>query len=574
MNGNKGAGMGGRTAIAIVLSFGLMLLFNVILSPEKEAPVQQPQKEQTVQQEKKETPEKETESRKSAFVQKEEAKQEAAAPAQKGEPEKIVKRETGQYLLEFSSKGGILKKILLKNYLREGGKFIEISPRVEGNIAPLYYEIQNFNFKPDYKVEEKGNGNLVFYQEHEGLRIEKEFGFSKDSFHIELQVRIRNLTDKTLLTEGTLRWGKSIGPFLPEDRRTRYDEEIITSYFDRKENSEEEISDNTIARQENIDWVEIDNRYFIVALIPDKAGEYQVKIENRDKVYEEQIAIGNRIQLEGGKVYEKSYTVYMGPKNETYLENYGRNLDSITERGFAPITLIGKGIKYILFWINSWVSNFGIAIILLSLLFKIVLNPLTQKSMESSKRMQALQPQVEAIKKKFKDKPQEMNQKIWALYKKEKANPASGCLPLLLQMPFFFALYQTLPYIVELQNVNFLWINDLSSPDTVAYLSFFKDVPLLPYKLNILPLLLSVFSFFQAKVSQGGHANTGQGKMMEWMMPGLFLFIFWNMPSGLVLYWLMQTLFTIGHQYYINKRPPKKKEEKQAGKKKIAHQKS
>lgn len=252
----------------------------------------------------------------------------------------------------------------------------------------------------------------------------------------------------------------------------------------------------------------------------------------------------------------------MGPKNEQLLKTYNRNLESISERGFSPIVLIGKGIKWLLFWLNSFINNFAWTIILFSLLLKFLLNPFTAKSMESAKKMQALQPQIAALKEKYKNKSQELNAKIWALYKQEKVSPAGSCLPMLLQMPFFFALYQVLPYIVELKNVHFLWIKDLSSPDTVMFIDIFKDIPVLPYRLNILPILMTIFSFIQTKVSHGGQSNTGQGKMMELMMPLVFLFVFWNMPSGLVLYWLLQTVFTIVHQYIKNKQPNKKQSNK------------
>jgi YidC/Oxa1 family membrane protein insertase len=121
-------------------------------------------------------------------------------------------------------------------------------------------------------------------------------------------------------------------------------------------------------------------------------------------------------------------------------------------------------------------------------------------------------------------------------------------------MPFFFALYSVLPFMVELQNANFLWIKDLSSPDTVAYI----NLPMLPNTVNILPILLTIFSFVQTRWFSGGAPATGQAKMMNYLMPIMFLFIFWGMPSGLVLYWLMQTLLSIVQQVYINNRPSKK----------------
>ena len=234
-----------------------------------------------------------------------------------------------------------------------------------------------------------------------------------------------------------------MGPFLEEKKRTRYDEEVMVSYFDVNENAEEKVEEQTITKRVKIDWVGMDNRYFFAAIMPEKVDTYDVYLKNEKTLYDQEIGILQDIKLASKTSAAQNYTIYIGPKDERLLKEYNRNLEAISERGFSLIVLIGKGIKWLLFQINSLAGNFAISIILMTLLFKIILNPLTNKSMESAKKMQTLQPQITALKAKYANAdPKEMNAKIWELYRREKVNPASGCLPMLLQMPFFFALYK------------------------------------------------------------------------------------------------------------------------------------
>ncbi|PKL13600.1 MAG: hypothetical protein CVV50_03300, partial [Spirochaetae bacterium HGW-Spirochaetae-6] len=478
-----------------------------------------------------------------------------------GSPEEVYNLENAKILLSFTNKGAALKQIQMKQFFYEGGKYIDIS--AQSDTYPLYLQVENANLGADYKLLERSANSLTFLQESKDLAVEKKFILGADAYDLTLQIKVTNKGNANWTSRSMLRWGTSMGPFLEEKKRTRYDEEIMVSYFDVNENSEEKVEEQTITKRVKIDWVGMDNRYFFAAIMPEKTDTYDIYLKNEKTLYDQEIGILQDISLASQASAAQNYTIYIGPKDERLLKEYNRNLEAISERGFSLIVLIGKGIKWLLFQINSVAGNFAISIILMTLLLKILLNPLTNKSMESAKKMQTLQPQITALKAKYANAdPKEMNAKIWELYRREKVNPASGCLPMLLQMPFFFALYNVLPYIVELKDTNFLWITDLSSPDTVAYVNL-----LLTNNLNILPLLLTVFSFIQTKVSQGGHANTGQGKMMEGLMPIIFLFIFWNMPSGLVLYWLMQTVFTILHQLYKNHRPSKKK----SSKKKIAN---
>ena len=200
--------------------------------------------------------------------------------------------------------------------------------------------------------------------------------------------------------------------------------------------------------------------------------------------------------------------------------------------------------------INKYIGNLGWSLVLFSLLSKIVFMPLTIKSNESMKKMQQLTPKLNEIKAKYKDKPDLMQKEMMKLYRENKVNPMGGCFPLLLQMPFFFALYSALINSIDLWNAPFIfWMKDLSMPDTVATVAGFS--------LNILPIIMTGTTFLQQKLSTVEAA--GQQKALMMIMPLMFIFIFWNMPSGLVLYWALQNVFQIMHQLFINYRAKAKK---------------
>ena len=195
------------------------------------------------------------------------------------------------------------------------------------------------------------------------------------------------------------------------------------------------------------------------------------------------------------------------------------------------------------------------AIILLTVLIKILFFPLTQKSFESTSKMSMLGPKIEEIKKKYQGKPEKLNQEMMALYRKEGVNPVGGCLPLLLQMPIFFALFELLNNAFDLRGAPFIapWIGDLSAPE--SFLPFGFTLPLLNWdELRILPFVMLGTTLLQSRISQNPSAMQPQMKMMMYAMPIFFFFILYSMPSGLVIYWTMQNMLSIAQQLYINDR--------------------
>ncbi len=239
-----------------------------------------------------------------------------------------------------------------------------------------------------------------------------------------------------------------------------------------------------------------------------------------------------------------SAVLYIGPRDYFYLDRAGFRLA-------FPIGILGKiGLAFLLVlkWLASITRNYGVAIILFSCLVTGIMAPFTLLSMKSMKRMQELKPESDRLMAKYKEDPKRAQQEIFALYKSQKVNPASGCLPLLLQMPIFIALFQALTHFIELRGQSFLWIKDLSMPDRLAKLPF--SVPILGEYFNLLPLLMALAMYLQTKMSQRNMPTADPNNPAAQMMSGpimsiMFCVMFYNFQSGLVMYWMINSLLSM-----------------------------
>ncbi|MCX8009958.1 MAG: membrane protein insertase YidC, partial [Ignavibacteria bacterium] len=250
-----------------------------------------------------------------------------------------------------------------------------------------------------------------------------------------------------------------------------------------------------------------------------------------------------------------TYLVYLCPIEYDILKEYYSTLESMVDFGsfFGLKFLVRPIAEYLLLpllkFLHSFISNYGLVIIVFSLIIKIALHPLTRQSMRSMKKMQLLQPKMTELKEKFKDNPQKMNQEVMKLYKTYGINPAGGCLPLLLQMPILIALYGLFRATIDLRHESFmLWITDLSTPDVIATLPF--RLPLLGInQISGLALLLGITMFLQQKMS----VTDPRQKAMIYIMPIMFTLLFAGFPSGLNLYYFMFNIFSIAQQWWMNK---------------------
>ncbi len=397
--------------------------------------------------------------------------------------------------------------------------------------------------------------NLILQnQTGERIMYERSYIFTEGKNYFELQQTLKNIGKAPLAFPDNrliMTTPDFLGPTMDFDNRYNLVESIyfINDSFETGRQGGGIFSDEqTVHRETGVTkWAGVRSRYFLLLMAPQGftgTGIIHDGRKNHGKRVGIQVPAG---VLQPGESTTKVFKVYVGEKDKQKLVEVDESL-----RDAADINVLIEPIRDFLVWclmkINLLFGNFGWSLVIFSLLTKIVLMPLTIKSTESMKRMQELSPKVKEIQTKYKDKPDQMNKKIMELYKKEKVNPLGGCLPLLLQLPFFFALYSALINSIDLWKAPFiLWISDLSLPDTVATISGFN--------INILPIIMTATTYLQQKMTPG--SDSAQQQMMIKMMPFIFLFIFWNMPSGLIIYWIMQNVLQILHQLYINQRAKK-----------------
>ncbi|HSR88176.1 MAG TPA: YidC/Oxa1 family insertase periplasmic-domain containing protein, partial [Pontiella sp.] len=312
-------------------------------------------------------------------------------------------------------------------------------------------------------------------------------------------------------------------------------------------------------RGTEVDWVAAKNKFFTQILRPDEPMATMALLCSRDLDQKGSVprdiaaALSFKpVQITPGSALTLDYTYYIGPKRYSILKAAGNNMEGVME--FETIGAFSwmnwlmepsrKGLLWALNLFHGIFHSYGIAIILLTLVIRILFWPLTHKSTESMRRMQELQPEIKAIQTKYKKDPQRMQQETMKLYKEKKVNPMGGCLPMFVQIPVFIALFTVLRNAIELRYAGFLWIADLSAPENL----FMGKVPFV-HSLNILPLVMSASMVWQQKMTSPPAAATPeqqqQQKMMMIMMPLMMLFFFYSMPSGLVLYWTTSNLLMI-----------------------------
>jgi YidC/Oxa1 family membrane protein insertase len=304
------------------------------------------------------------------------------------------------------------------------------------------------------------------------------------------------------------------------------------------------------------DWVATRNKYFLAAIFPRSPRSEGAFLEGTalampDQGIKENYSLALKMPFRGGALEQAEIDVYLGPLEYDLVKNYGRGLESTMNLGAAWI--IQPISEYVMIpllkFLRMFIPNYGVVIIVFSLIIKLALHPLTRTSMRSMRKMQALNPMMTEIREKYKDDPQKMNAQVMNLYKEYGVNPASGCLPLLLQMPILFALYAVFRSSIELRQAHFVaWITDLSIPDAMARLPF--TIPFFSITdVSGLALAMALTMFVQQKMT----VTDPRQKAMVWMMPIMMMLIFNSLPAGLNLYYFVFNLLSIGQQMWFNR---------------------
>jgi YidC/Oxa1 family membrane protein insertase len=485
-----------------------------------------------------------------------------ALPAYDRQPKEITV-ETDLYSAVISEDGGAIRSFVLKEHKETHApesKGMQLVKTDAAQGAPLQFswgtlvgtqllygssgegiKLSAGDNKKELRMEARTSSGLV---------IERVFGFANDSYLIDLKVTVKNTTEGLL--QGNPQMHLVGKHFLGVDSPA---EGFLfagpASYISGQlhEVPADDFKEGPKTLQGAIDWAGYASNYFLSGLIPLEGSAASFTMQGNNDLTRMQLT-GNLDSLQPGAAKEYKYLVFFGPKKLTMLKELGYNLDKSLDFGWFDI--IAKPTLWLLNWFYSFCRNYGIAIILVTILFKAVFWPISQKGMKSMKNMQKLQPKMVKIKEKYKSDPAKMNQEVMNLYKTYKVNPLGGCLPMVLQIPVFFALYKVLLMGIELRHAPFmLWITDLAAPDRL-WIGF--DIPYLG-GLPVLTLLMGASMFFQQKLTPTT-ADPMQAKIMMFL-PVIFTFMFLNFASGLVLYWFVNNLLSILQQVLINRESKK-----------------
>lgn len=465
--------------------------------------------------------------------------------------------DTELYTAVFTENGGALKSIVLKKHKENSAKDSPGKELVNSDATlgfPLKFSWgsaagQDLLYKSVSQdvVFTGGKGTLVMEAEAGGgLVIVRTYTFDYNSYVIDLDISVQNMAGQPL--QGMPQLHQVNTPFQkggsPADRFLfRGPAGYINGEL--QEVKAKEFEEGPITLQGNIEWAGYGGNYFLRGIVPLEGAGTSYVMQGTEDLTRTMLA-GNLDTLQPGTEKTYKYKIYYGPKKVKLLKELGYNLERSVNFGWFDI--IARPTLWLLNFLHGFVKNYGVAIILVTIMFKGAFWPISQKGMRSMKNMQKLQPKMVKIKEKYKDDPTRMNQEVMGLYKTYRVNPLGGCLPMVLQIPVFFALYKVLLQSIELRHAPFmLWISDLSAPDRL-WIGF--DIPYLG-GIPVLTLMMGASMFIQQKMSPTT-ADPAQARIMMFL-PVIFTFMFLNFASGLVLYWFINNLLSILQQQLINR---------------------
>ncbi|MDY6906235.1 MAG: membrane protein insertase YidC [Thermodesulfobacteriota bacterium] len=482
--------------------------------------------------------------------------------------------ETDLFTATLSERGASVTSLVLKNYREENTTDSPLKNLVSAEHNPMgtlqadltgsgLSGIQNGLYvlnADDRQIPERiqvrhRDQSVTFtHVDKSGVIVEKKYTFSPDSYVIDLAVSVKNGSSGPVNGDLSVFLSRHF-----EDQGSRFVFEGPSALLGKQL---EQVKIKKIEEQPkvegNIRWVSIQNRYFMSGIIPmgaddiapaDRAAAMEMDYTPAEKVVRAAyVTPAGSIAPDTMKTYQ--FKVFMGPKSVHTLRSVGFGLDRAVNFGFFDF--IAKPCLWLMNQIYRFIPNYGIAIIILTMIFKIIFWPLGNKSYKSMGEMKKLQPLMTEIREKYKDDKKRMNEEMMGLYKTYKINPLGGCLPILVQIPVFLAFYRMLYQAIELRHAPFFfWIDDLSAPDRLFAFDINLPVMQPPIGIPVLTLIMGATMFLQQKL-QPTPGDPSQAKIMM-LMPIMLTVIFVNFPSGLVLYWLVNNVVSIAQQYMVTK---------------------
>lgn len=572
-----------QTTIAFILIGAILVLWLYISSPD---PNKQPKQKSTTTQ----TTDSIKSIPKDSIVESKtipvETQTETLSFSNSNVPEEQIVIETQLARYELSNKGANFRKIFLskfKNWYSANKKgetdyndYVQLINYTKGGAYDVSFvsidgrgiNTKDITFNSDkssgkYKIKENDSLTINYSFEIEpGKILTKTYTFFGSMYEVESKISFAGFNNLISNNSYDLVWSNGIRSV----ERNSVDEANYSNASVYYGDEQVIVNASSVGEKEvkefrgKVDWLTVRNKYFATIIIPDDSkkveGAYIEGIQEtrgKDGLHET-YDVRLTLPFQNQKVETQSFTLFIGPVDYKELEAYGRNLVKIVDFGsFFGLKFIVRPIaEYILLplfqFINLFIPNYGFVLIIFSIIIKIVVYPLTKSSYQSMKKMQALQPMITELKEKFKDDPQKMNKETMKLYSTYGINPAGGCLPMLLQMPIFVALWGMFQSAIDLRQQPFVgWITDLSQPDVIFHLG--TKLPLIGIQeISGLALLMGITTFIQQKMT----IKDPKQQALIYMMPIMLTLLFMSFPSGLNLYYFMFNVLSIAQQYYIN----------------------
>ncbi len=455
--------------------------------------------------------------------------------------------------------GGSLLSFQLKNYQKYDSSLVElIYPGNQANLLLAFTSaISGQKIVLDNRWSYQGSRReysvgaepvkITFTTSYNNQPLTKTLVFHPGTYQIDVLTNLAGVSNHISQGSYTLGWN---GGLPGTEKNTKDDYNYFKGYVYQGDDLHTPRAKSELKLERFIGqtrWAAFRTKYFITSLIPEtpaSAAEIGGYVENGEKTKRNIYSFGLFLDSQ----HPNSTTLYLGPLEYKRVKGLGVSLERVMNFGWSFIRPIAKGVLFLLTKMHKTIPNYGVVLIIFAILVKIIVYPLTKKSFQSTKEMQAVQPLVAELKEKHKSNPQKLNQETMNLYKEHGVNPLGGCLPLLLQMPLLFALFQVFRSTIELRGAHFIWwIKDLSSPDTIFYLPF--TIPIYGDQVSVLPIIMGVSMFLQQKMMPT--QASGQQKYMSYFMTGFFMLLFNNFPSGLNLYYTLFNILTIVQQKYL-----------------------
>ena len=469
-------------------------------------------------------------------------------------PATLITVETDVLSLAINPRGGRLEKAFLKNYpvtKDRPDELVQLLSADANDLATLqaglitaganggdYFNATLTSEQMRYDMGGAEQLEVVLrWDNGAGVAVDKVIALTKGSYRIDVQHVVRNNSEATWSAADYTLLKRSA---LPQERSMfdvdtySFDGPIIFNGSNSEKLDRDDLLDAPVSLRAQNGWVAGIQHHFLRAIVPPTDTNYTLGVEIKNNISTASALSAAAVAVQPGTEHIFTNTLFVGPKLQSQLADVSSSLKLTVDYGF--LTILSNPLFWLLSKIFEYVANWGVAIILVTVIIKILFYKLTEKSGRSMAKMRELQPRLKAIQERYADDKPAQSQAMMDLYKREKVNPAAGCLPILIQMPFFLAFYWVLLESVEMRQAPFaLWITDLSSKD--------------PY--FILPLIMGAAMLFQQKLNPAP-TDPVQAKVMQ-IMPIMFTVFFAFFPSGLVLYWVTNTVLSIAQQWHVNK---------------------